>query len=341
MKENIYFTDANTCEGYVTFIDEYLKRVDKVIVLSGMSKEIRERVFDEIRKKFLNEEVEFTVLLGCGEKKKIVAITDEENVIYVDEKNIFPKMIDKKTIDFSDCYIDLEDTFDIEKNKIANQKQKLCNELSMAKKIHDDWEKIYIKNMDFEVLNQETDNLIKDIIKGQKKEKTGKNKNGFFGSMLPDGNVNYIDEITKDLKRRIFIKGRPGTGKSTIMKKVRSAANESGYDTQTFYCSFDSKSLDMVVIKELGVCIFDATPPHEKNIKKETDEIFDVYEIAVKKDTDELYKKELFDIKTRYDNCIKNAKECLKKEKELNKKIESALKEKTDYEKVNQKIEEI
>ena len=341
MKENIYFTDANTCEGYVTFIDEYLKRVEKVIVLSGMTDDIRESAFDEIRKKFLNAEVDFTVLLGCGEEKKIVAITDEKNVMYVDEKNIFPKMIDAKVIDFSDCYVDLEDTFDTEKKEIANQKQRLYNELSMAKKIHDEWEEIYIKNMDFEVLNKETDNLIKNIVKDYKKEGIGKNKNGFFGSMLPFGNVNYIDEITKGLKRRILIYGRPGTGKSTIMKKVRSTANEAGFDTKTFYCSFDANSLDMVVIEELGVCIFDATSPHEKNIKKETDEVFDVYEIAVKKDTDEVYEKELSDIKTRYDKCIKNAKECLEKEKELNKNIERILKTKTNYEKVKRKIEEL
>ena len=341
MKENIYFTDANSCDGYVTFIGEYLKKVEKVVVLSGMTDDIRESAFDEIRKKFLNEKTEFTVLLGCGEEKKIVAITDEENVMYVDEKNIFPKMIDKKTIDFSDCYVDLEDTFDTEKKEIANQKQRLYNELSMAKKIHDEWEEIYIKNMDFEVLNKETDKLIKSIVKDYKKEGIGKNKNGFFGSMLPFGNVNYIDKITKGLKRRILIYGRPGTGKSTIMKKVRSAANEAGFDTKTFYCSFDSYSLDMVVIEELGVCIFDATSPHEKNIKKETDEVFDVYEIAVKKDTDEVYEKELSDIKTRYDKCIKNAKECLEKEKELNKNIESILKTKTNYEKVKRKIEEL
>lgn len=341
MKENIYFTDANSCDGYMTFIGEYLKKAEKVIVLSGMTDDIRESAFDEIRKKFLNEKTEFTVLLGCGEEKKIVAITDEENVMYVDEKNIFPKMIDAKVIDFSDCYVDLEDIFDTEKKEIANQKQRLYNELSMAKKIHDEWEEIYIKNMDIEVLNKETDNLIKSIVKDYKKEGIGKNKNGFFGSMLPFGNVNYIDEITKDLKRRILIYGRPGTGKSTIMKKVRSAANETGFDTKTFYCSFDANSLDMVVIEELGVCIFDATPPHEKNIKKETDEVFDVYEIAVKKDTDEVYEKELFDIKTRYDKCIKNAKECLKKEKELNKNIERILKKKTNYEKVKRKIEEL
>ena len=341
MREKIYFTDANTSTGYVTFIDEYLKRVKKIIVLSGMTDDIRERVFDEIRKKFLNEEVKFTVLLGCGEEKKIVAITDEENVIYVDEKNIFPKMIDAQIIDFSDCYVDLEDAFDTEKKEIANQKQKLYNELSMAKIIHDDWEKIYIKNMDFEVLNQETDSLIKDIIKGQKKEKTGKNKNGFFGSMLPFGNVNYIDDITKDLKRRIFIKGRPGTGKSTIMKKIRKAANERGFDTKTFYCSFDANSLDMVVIEELGICIFDATAPHEKIPKDSCDEVFDVYEIAVKKDTDKIYKNELMDIKRRYDKCIKNAKEFLKKIKELEKEAEEILNKKTDYSKVSKKLNEL
>ena len=96
----------------------------------------------------------------------------------------------------------------------------------------------------------------------------------------------------------------------------------------------------MVLIEELDVCIFDATKPHEKEIEKDTDEVFDVYEIAVKKNTDEVYEKELSDIKTRYDKCIKKAKECLKKEKEINKRIEENLNAKTNYEKVNKKSEE-
>ena len=78
----------------------------------------------------------------------------------------------------------------------------------------------------------------------------------FFGTTTPGGAVNFIDSITEDLNKRYFIKGRPGTGKSTFLKKLSKSLTEKGYDIEQYYCSFDPKSLDMVVCRELCFCVF-------------------------------------------------------------------------------------
>ncbi|MBO5048413.1 MAG: hypothetical protein J6D19_08455 [Clostridia bacterium] len=63
--------------------------------------------------------------------------------------------------------------------------------------------------------------------------------------------------------RRLYIlKGGPGTGKSTLMKRIGFSAEASGYETEYIYCSSDTDSLDGVRIPALGIAVLDGTAPH-------------------------------------------------------------------------------
>lgn len=66
----------------------------------------------------------------------------------------------------------------------------------------------------------------------------------------------------EEARRIICIKGGPGTGKSSLMKKLAAFFNEKGYDIEFHHCSSDNNSLDGVVIKGLNVAILDGTSPH-------------------------------------------------------------------------------
>lgn len=59
-----------------------------------------------------------------------------------------------------------------------------------------------------------------------------------------------------------ILKGGPGTGKSTFMKKIGKYFEDKGYNIEYFYCSSDSDSLDGVRIVEKNVSIVDGTAPH-------------------------------------------------------------------------------
>lgn len=61
---------------------------------------------------------------------------------------------------------------------------------------------------------------------------------------------------------RIILKGGPGTGKSTLMKKVAEKFDKKGYFTERGYCSADPNSLDAVFAPDVDFCIFDGTAPH-------------------------------------------------------------------------------
>ncbi len=87
-------------------------------------------------------------------------------------------------------------------------------------------------------------------------------KKYFIGANTSRGFINYGDGIFFDLKKLYVIKGGPGTGKSTFMKRFAAEAEKKGYETEYYYCSSDPTSLDGVVIPKLGVGITDGTPPH-------------------------------------------------------------------------------
>lgn len=92
---------------------------------------------------------------------------------------------------------------------------------------------------------------------------------GNIRHMYPGGNTPlgfysyYKYVIDNQQANRIFIlKGGPGTGKSTLMKKVGLDLAKQGYDIEFMHCSSDNNSLDGVVIPKLSVAVIDGTAPH-------------------------------------------------------------------------------
>lgn len=91
---------------------------------------------------------------------------------------------------------------------------------------------------------------------------------GTVRKLFPGGNTSigsyplfdYI--IPKNVNRIFCLKGGPGVGKSSMMKKIANEFVEKGYDVELFYCTSDPSSLDGIVIKELGVVLLDGTAPH-------------------------------------------------------------------------------
>ena len=77
------------------------------------------------------------------------------------------------------------------------------------------------------------------------------------------GFVSFYNEIFggEKILRRYLIKGGPGTGKSTLMRRISDEAEASGFDVVRYRCSSDPSSLDGVVING-KVAVIDSTAPH-------------------------------------------------------------------------------
>lgn len=89
-------------------------------------------------------------------------------------------------------------------------------------------------------------------------------KSYFAAANTERGFVSLFTEIfdVKSLSHFYIIKGGPGTGKSTFMRKIVMEAKARGFDTELYYCSADTRSLDGIKIPALGVAIADGTSPH-------------------------------------------------------------------------------
>lgn len=90
------------------------------------------------------------------------------------------------------------------------------------------------------------------------------NKHVFPGSNTPSGFHSYYNNIiSQENANKIFIiKGGPGTGKSSFMKKIANHFSDQKIDVEYHHCSADPNSLDAIVIVPAGVAIIDGTFPH-------------------------------------------------------------------------------
>lgn len=86
----------------------------------------------------------------------------------------------------------------------------------------------------------------------------------FLAANSPNGFTSFFDELYNPYRscRAYIIKGGPGTGKSSLMKKLAAAAEEKGLEVVYVYCSSDPESLDGIIIPSLSVSVADGTSPH-------------------------------------------------------------------------------
>lgn len=86
----------------------------------------------------------------------------------------------------------------------------------------------------------------------------------FLGANTPDGFRGFHQELydTHDGWRVFLIKSGPGTGKSTLMRKVWALFNEHSIESEWILCSSDPDSIDGVLAPQVKFAILDATAPH-------------------------------------------------------------------------------
>ena len=82
--------------------------------------------------------------------------------------------------------------------------------------------------------------------------------------MGPDGFISCFDHLLSEakLKRKLILKGGPGVGKSTFMRRVHAALGPENEAATLYFCSGDPDSLDAVAVPHAGLLILDGTAPH-------------------------------------------------------------------------------
>ncbi len=319
--ERHYVLTAIGSQGRSSFAENELRKYRKVIQLSGYPRELAEHLIHECYTVARQGNTKIEIAHNCLDNAPEAMLMPELGAALINRPLYEPRY-------------DITNLFDSEMLSLC---QKHIGDavtcFQKAKLIHDDWEKIYIAQTDFNSLNRLANDVIESLLSGRHSAHRGSFCDRFFGAATINGSVDYIDNLTAGLKR-YFIKGRPGTGKSTFMKKFASAACDNGFHVERYHCAFDPSSLDMVVVRELNLCLFDSTAPHEYFPSMAEDEIIDFYETAVHPETDTRFEKEISLCRSDYRDTIGSAINSLVLANEACKRCEDEYRAKCSVDKI-------
>ncbi|MDQ0227466.1 PRK06851 family protein [Metabacillus niabensis] len=342
-----YYAGGNTAKGFYSLYESALEDLERVYILKGGpgtgKSSLMKKIGDIMESKSLNVEY-----LHCSSDNDSIdgVILPDYKVGIVD--GTAPHIIEPKAPGVVEEYVNLGVAWDSQ--KLANDKQTI---LSLNKDIagkfeiayktfaealaaHDEIEEIYILNMNFDKANQLTDEVISLLYGEEQLEKKSKIKHRFLGAATPLGAVDFIQNLTSDVQNRYFIKGRAGSGKSTMLKKIVAEGEKRGFDIEVYHCGFDPNSLDMVIIRERDVAIFDSTAPHEYFPERDTDKIIDMYERCINPGTDEKYADEIERTTKAYKGKMKEAISYLAEAKQLRDRLEAIYINAMDFQVVDE-----
>ncbi|GAA0134955.1 PRK06851 family protein [Paenibacillus sp. YSY-4.3] len=342
-RERHYFARGNTAEGLVSLVDSIYYKLDAVYVLEGDSQEIGTilaRLANGWGRRdwnlhLIHQPLQSDLLEG-------IIIEDARIGLIADQawpKEGSPEGIEVRRFDFGsdpsgERLADHREHIAALEHNIAEDYTKAYETFQRTLRIHDDWEKIYIDTLDRAFMNQlavdwadqylvavEGDGYGQAAGEGVDtgagagaglgadagSQEPGTVTRRFLGAATWRGAVDFVLNLTEDVPTRIFVKGRPGSGKSTLFKKIAATAAERGIDTEVYHCGFDPNSLDMLVFRSLGVAIFDSTAPHEHFPLRDGDSILDIYELAIAPYTDEKHAEEIAEVRSRYTTSMQIA----------------------------------
>ena len=158
----------------------------------------------------------------------------------------------------------------------------------------------------------------------------------FAASNSSCGFKSYYKEIFERAERLYVIKGGPGTGKSSLMKKIADAACGDG-EIEYYYCSSDPNSLDGIFIhgNEGSVAVIDGTFPHvwEPSCAGAVEEIINLGQFWDSKAL-RAQKNEIFSLNNKKSAAFKRAYAYLRSCGNLRAVTDSLVRRATDFEKL-------
>ncbi|MFO1442311.1 PRK06851 family protein [Bacillus sp. Bva_UNVM-123] len=342
-----YYAGGNTARGFYSLFESNLQGLERIFILKGGPGTGKSSLMKAIGSEWVSKGYDLEYIHCSSDNDSIDGVIIPALKVGIVDGTA-PHVIEPEAPGVTEEYVNLGEAWD--SKALASKKKEILQfneqisrsftaayaKFAEALEIHDKWEKIYIDNMNFEKADQFTNKLIEELFRDMKLNKKPTIKHRFLGGATPNGAVNFVQNLTEQIQKRYFIKGRAGTGKSHMLKKIAAEAEKSGVDTEIYHCGFDPLSLDMLIFRELGVAIFDSTAPHEYFPDRAGDEIIDMYEMAVIPGTDEIFAKQIKELRQQYKAKMKEGTAHLAKAKALHDELEDIYIHAMDFKVVDQ-----
>lgn len=313
-----YFAGGNTAHGFYSLYESNLQGLERLFILKGGPGTGKSSLMKAIGSEWAEKGFDLEYLHCSSDNDSIDGVIIPAFKVGIVDGTA-PHIIEPKAPGVIEEYVNLGEAWDskaLAKNKeeiklisdqVSQAYEAAYDTFAEALKIHDKWERIYFENIDFRKADELTKELIQKFFSYINLNKNSEVKHRYLGAATPKGAVDFVPNLTEDIPKRYFIKGRAGTGKSTMLKKIAAEAEKRGFDVEIYHCGFDPFSIDMVIVRELGLAIFDSTSPHEYFPDREGDEIIDMYEQIVTPGTDEIFAEQINEISQQYKRKMKEA----------------------------------
>lgn len=273
-----YYVQGHTGKGYVNFIRSNLKQIEQVILLRAKNPVLITVTINKLIEIYKDKQIE--IIKSIDSTELIDGLIVRELSVAILNERIYeagPEATTTITIPDHITSVNLPEI-----NRESKTYEKAYEHFAKGLEIHEQLEKVYIAKMDF----KKADKIIADLIQQLFSQVKKQNRHSMiyerlFGTNTPDGIVNEIPSLINPLRKNIFILGRAGTGKSYLMNRIREKCIELGLDVEIYRCSLDPNSIDMLIIRQLSVCIHDNTSPHVVPTNDEQVNIIDMYKETV------------------------------------------------------------
>ncbi|MFZ5945933.1 MAG: PRK06851 family protein [Bacillota bacterium] len=214
--------------------------------------------------------------------------------------------------------------------------------LKEAKVIHDEWESYITESMDFAPVNKITRYVFNEVFAEVEPNfsRVAKSRHLFGSAITPQGAVNKLDSILIDVESVYVLRGEPGTGKSTFIKKMHDRAYEMGINTEVYHCPLDPEKIDFLVIPKLKAAFINGTEPLKVDLGRFTTTEID-FDQFLNADVLDKYEREIDYCKERFWEAYNRAIFYISEAKRVHDEMEEYYIPNMDFAAINDKRDEI
>jgi len=313
-----YFVEGHTGKGYINLIENNITSLEKVVFLQNKNPFVLAYIFQMLRDEILfniNSPVE---IIQSIERSDYIdgIIVRNLGVAILNEKLNHSLNTMKEKVQLLEVPISLSNRLVTLDHK--RQIQRAYEHFQKGLTIHEELERVYINEMDFTKADKVIDKLLHSLFNEvEKMEGPFSKVERLFGTNTPDGIVNKIPQLIEGFTKKIFITGRAGTGKSYLMNQVVKRCQELSLNVEIYRCSLDPDSIDMLLIRDLNVCIHDNTSPHIVSLDEDV-EIIDMFKETVNEKVETIERAKINQLQRAYKKEMKLGIQSLAKLKQTN-----------------------
>lgn len=281
------FPGGNTYKGFFSYYDYIMpqEKAKRIIILKGGPGVGKSSYMRYIAEHMLSKgfDVEFMhcssdpdSLDGVVIPEKNIALMDGTAPHVVDPKNpgAVDEIINLGEFWIEDGFLQNKDKILFINNEIKKTFQRAYKYIQAAFSIYEDNTEIYNSSMGHGKANLIISKLIRNIFGDTDvSESEGKKRHLFASAITPKGIMNYLPTLITS-KEVYVLKGKPGTGTERLLERVRLAAAERGFYTESFYCALNPHKLEHLIIPDLDTCLTTSNTYHQTDV--DTAEVIDL-----------------------------------------------------------------